>query len=329
MKILIVGLGSMGKRRIRNLKQLKVGEITGFDINESRRKEAEGKYGIQTLGDLKDIKMFDALVVSTPPDKHNEYVKLAIRNKKPVFVEASVILEGLEELDKLAKKEKVLVTPSCTFRFHPAIKKITAIAQSGRYGKVTSFNYYLGQYLPDWHPWENIKNFYVGKKETGGAREMVAFELTWLTGILGFPKNVSGFYGKTLNMGVDIDDTYVISLDFGKILGNITIDVVARYALRSLILNMEKGQILWRWDENKIKLYEADNKCWREIQYLGGQTAVGYNKNIIEDMYVEEMKVFVGAIKGKKEFPNSLKEDIEVLKILNDAEKSNDKKHKN
>ena len=46
MRFLIIGLGSMGKRRIRNLQSLDVGEISGFDISEGRRKEAREKYGI-------------------------------------------------------------------------------------------------------------------------------------------------------------------------------------------------------------------------------------------------------------------------------------------
>lgn len=322
MKFLIIGLGSMGKRRVRNLQFLKAGEILGFDLREDRRKEAEEKYGIETTGDLKtaDLKNIDAVIVSTPPDKHNLGIKFALDNNKPAFVEASVILQGLEELDKLAKEKKIMVAPSCTLRFHPAIKDIARIVKSGKYGKATNFNYYLGQYLPDWHPWEKVTDFYVGKKDTGAGREMVTFELTWLVDILGFPKNVKGFYGKTMDMGADIDDTYAISLDFGGVLGSMTIDVVARYALRSLVLNMEKAQILWRWDENVMNLYEADNQRWIKYFYPQGQTIAGYNKNIIEDMYIEEMGKFIDAVRGKNKFPNTLDEDIKVLKILHKIE---------
>lgn len=161
MKFLIIGLGSMGKRRIRNLQYLKAGEILGFDKNEERRKEAESKYGIKTFRDFKETigDKSDAFIISTPPDIHNEYIKLAIENKKPAFVEASVILEGLDELNNFAKEENVFIAPSCTFKFHPAIKKIKEIVDKGDYGKITNFTYYLGQYLPDWHPHEKHKEF--------------------------------------------------------------------------------------------------------------------------------------------------------------------------
>lgn len=314
MKFLIIGLGSMGKRRIRNLQYLKAGEILGFDKNEERRKEAESKYNIKTLPDFKEAigENPDVLIISTPPDVHNEYIKLAIENKKPAFVEASVILEGLDELNNFAKKENVLIVPSCTFRFHPAIKKIKEIVNSGQYGKITNFTYYLGQYLPDWHPYENIKNFYVGKKETSGAREMVSFELTWIVDILGFPKNITGFFGKTFEMGVDIDDTYVFSLDFGDKYGSILVDVVSRYATRSLILNTEKAQIMWRMDEDFIKIYDAESKKWGTIDYE--------KDDVAEQMYTEEMKSFIDNVKGKGNFPNSLEDDIKILKLLNKLE---------
>jgi len=124
-----------------------------------------------------------------------------------------------------------------------------------------------------------------------------------------------------MNFGANIDDTYVISLNFGKVLGSITIDVVARYATRSLIMNMEKGQILWKWDEDFLKLYDAEIRKWKKINLPKGKAAKGYNKNIIEEMYIDEVKAFIGAVKGKRIFPNSLADDIKVLKILEGVEK--------
>ncbi len=312
----------MGKRRVRNLQALQAGEIIGVELQEEKRKEAGEKYGIKTADDISKINLaeIDAIIISTPPDKHNEWIELAIQNKKPVFVEASIILEGLEELGDKAKAAGVLIAPSATLRFHPAIKTIREIVKSGKYGRVTNFSYHLGQYLPDWHPWEKVGNVYFGKKETSGSREMVAFELTWLADIIGFPKKVTGFYGKTMDLGADIDDTYVISLAFDQAFGNLTIDVVARYAIRTLVLNMERAQILWRWDDKVVKLYDARTKEWQEIAITTGQAAEGYNPNITEDMYVDEMRAFIEAVEGKTPFPNTLDDDIKVLKILNQVE---------
>lgn len=322
MKFLIIGLGSMGKRRIRNLQALHTGTIIGVDLRDDRRKEVEEKYNIKTIKNLQDvpIDLIDAVIVSTPPDKHDFGIQYAIDNRKPVFVEASVVLGKLEDLQALARKKHVLVCPSCTFRFHPAIQIIKKLVVSGTFGKVTNFSYHMGQYLPDWHPWEKLSDCYTSKKETGGAREMVAFELTWLTDVVGFPKRIVGFFGKTISMGVDIDDTYAFSLDCGGKYGTVTVDVVARYATRRFLLNLEYGQILWSWDDPFIRIYGAKKKKWSSRSYQKGTAAKGYNKNIAEDMYVDEMRAFINAIKGKRQFQNTLSDDINVLKLLYSVE---------
>ena len=322
MTILIIGLGSMGKRRVRNLQSLGGHEIIGLEPKEENRKETEEKYGIKTASDIKDIdlSLIDAIIISTPPDKHNEWIEFAIENLKPAFVEASVVLEGLEELNEKAKASKVLIAPSCTFKFHPALARIIEIVRSGKYGKVTNFNYHQGFYLPDWHPWEKVSDVYFGKKETSGAREMVAFELTWLTEAVGWPEAVKGFYGRTMDLGADIDDTYVIALKLKNGFGNLTIDTTARAPVRDLILNLEKAQILWNWDHPLIKLYDAETKTWQEIKISMDEATEGYNPNITESMYIDEVRAFMGAVQGKSPFPNTLEDDIKVLKILNEIE---------
>lgn len=325
MKALQIGLGSMGKRRIRNLLSLGLEDITGFDMREDRRKEAEEKYGITTTGKLADgiISESDIFIISTPPDKHLEYIKLAVEKGKSAFVEASVIKEGLEDVSAAAKKENVLIAPSCTFRFHAGIKTIKELALSNKYGKLCNFVYYMGQYLPDWHPWESIKDFYVGKRNTSASREMVPFELTWILDITGYPLEVFGFYGKTHDMGVDIDDTYSVNLKFKDFFGTLMVDVVSRFATRSLFLNLERAHIRWNWEEKAIKLYEADSKRWIHYHEPAGQASSGYNVNIVEEMYIEEMRAFIDAVRGVKPFPNTLDDDIAVLEILEKIERTN------
>jgi len=322
MKFLIVGLGSMGKRRIRCLYSIGYSDIIGYDIRSDRLEEASSKYKIKTINSIDEInlKEVDCIIISTPPDIHNYYIKLAISNKIPAFVEASVVLEGLEELNDLSRNKKVLIGPSCTMKFHPAIKDIAEIINSGKFGKVSNFSYHSGQYLPDWHPWEDVKDFYVSKKETGGCREIVPFELTWIVEIFGFPENIVGFYGHTIDVGADIDDTYVLSMDFKDKYGSMLVDVTSRYAIRSLIVNLEFGQIVWRWDENCVKLYDAKSSRWINYQLSQGISVEGYNKNIIENMYIDEIKAFISSIVKQSTYPNSLDEDIKVLKLLEKAE---------
>ncbi len=318
MNFLQIGLGSMGKRRIRCLKALGHESVIGFDMRDDRRAEVEKLYHVSTVNSLDrvDFSKIDACIISVPPDKHIDYIRIAVDKKIPAFIEASVVIDGLEEVDQEARKKKVLLAPSCTLRFHPAIKDIKQIVSSGRFGKITNFSYHCGQYLPDWHPWEKVTDYYVSKKETGGAREIVPFELTWIVDIIGYPEKIAGFVGKTMDVGADIDDTYAISMRFKQGFGTFVVDVVARYAIRSLILNLEHGQIQWRWDKATVNVFDAINKRWIEYKQREAEAHAGYNRNIIEDMYIEELGTFINAAKGTATFPNTMSDDIGILKLL-------------
>ena len=100
MKALVIGLGSMGRRRVRCLRELGVPAIVGFDTRADRRAGAAQEYGIavrDTL-DSADLGSFDVVVISTPPDQHHLAMGRAIAAGKPCFVEASVLREPLPAL---------------------------------------------------------------------------------------------------------------------------------------------------------------------------------------------------------------------------------------
>ncbi len=325
MKFLVIGLGSMGKRRVRCLKALGYKDIIGYDPRTDRRKESEELYGIQTVEAIPNtLKNFDALLISTPPDIHDEYIKLGLKDRVPCFVEASVIVDGLSKINMISKEQNVFIAPSCTLKFHPMIQEIKKIAQSKKYGKLCNFTYNCGQYLPDWHPWEKVSDYYVSKKETGGAREIVAFELTWLADIIDSPLEIKGFYGKTMDVGADIDDTYVATIKWDSGYGIFQVDVVARFATRFLLMNFEKAQLRWDWDEGCIRIYDVDSKSWSKVEQTYKESHPGYNKNILEDIYINEISSFIAGIKDPKAFPSNLEEDIRILTLLNQIEVSNE-----
>lgn len=323
MKFLVIGLGSMGKRRVRCLQALGYTDIIGYDPREDRQLESNTKYSIKTINSLDKVNLseFDAFVISTPPDKHLQYAKLAIDNNKPAFIEASVILEEVKEI-KSFNKQNVFLAPSCTLRFHPMIKDITSIIKSEKYGKVTNFTYHSGQYLPDWHPWEKVDEFYVSNRITGGAREVVPFELTWIVDTIGWPNEVKGVFEKTLDFGANIEDTYAFILKYSDKIGCVMVDAAARYAIRNLVINLEKAQIQWRWDDSFFKLYESVTNRWVTFNQSEFSASPGYNKNIGEVMYVEEVACFIKGIKSNSFYPNSIDNDIKILELLNSIENS-------
>ncbi len=327
MNFLIVGLGSMGKRRIRCLKALGYKNIFGFDCREDRRIDAEKKNAIKTYSDfsfaLNKVKP-SALIISVPPDRHHKYIKIAIENKIHFFVEASVVDTDMEIVEQNLKQVNIIAAPSATLLFHPAIQKISEIIKANKLGKVSNIVLHSGQYLPDWHTYENVSDFYVSNPITGGAREIVPFELTWFTKLFGFPQRVCGNFRKTISIkgAESIEDTYNFLLDYGKFLASITVDVVSRHATRRLLINGEKKQLIWDWDVNCIKLYNPENLKWEKIPYKMDSAEKGYNPNIGENMYINEIKYFIESIDSKRHFINTIENDHKVLKLLYAIEES-------
>lgn len=327
MRFVIVGLGSMGKRRVRCLKSLGYEDVAGFDLRSDRRDEAAEKYGIATYGSIDEaIKDFKptAMIISVPPDIHHQYIKIALENNIHFFVEASVVDTDIEQIKEQLKEKDVVCAPSATMCYHPAVKLIAQMVNNGDLGKVSNVIYHSGQYLADWHVYESVSDYYVSNPMTGGCREIVPFELGWITNMLGFPKRVCGNKRKTVEIkgAEDIDDTYNCLLDYDDCLVSLTVDVVSRYATRRLLINGDQKQLRWDWNDDHIQLFSVEEGAWKKVPYKVSAAEEGYNKNIGENMYIDEIRNFLSAIGGKEKFLNSMENDHNVLKLLYAIEES-------
>lgn len=323
LRFLIIGLGSMGNRRIRNLLRNGEHQIVGHDILPERMKLAKAKYGIGTVKDMKEVSWanIDAMVICTPPDKHGDYIRLAIKNKKHFFVEHPVSDDGYEDIFK-SKNIKVVKAPSCTLRYHAPIKMMKKILDKGEIGKVLAFQYHMGQYLADWHPWEDYRQVYFSKKQTGACREMLPFELIWLNWLMKSEvKEISGFISKASSLKMTADDIILANLKYKNgILGNVMIDVISRKPFRTLRVLGSKGVLEWENFDSIIKIFDSTSKKTRKVVVLKGHSESGYINE--EEMYNEEIKVFLDAIRNKKKYPHTFVNNFYLLKTLYALEKS-------
>jgi len=326
LRFFIVGLGSMGKRRIRNLQTLGQTKLAGFDPRADRRAEASSRYGIEVFDSLdKGLDDFrpNALVISTSPDLHMKYAFLALRRGLHCFIEASVV-EGdrIADLHEALEQTNLVIVPSCTMRYHPGTEVVREIIREGRIGKPLNLNYLTGQYLPDWHPWENIKDFYVSKRETGGAREIVAFELTWINEVFGSPKPLACVKDKLTDLDADIDDIYHCLLRYpDDLLANLTVEVISRpKAIRELNILGTDGRLVFSGEDNCVRYRTVGDQDWTRINLGIGTIADGYINP--EEPYIAEMSDFLRAINGgdRRLFPNTLKDDARILALLDNLE---------
>jgi predicted dehydrogenase len=328
INILVIGLGSMGKRRIRCLRALGVERIVGYDRRADRRAEVESLWPdiscSETVEAAMDNGPYAGWVISVPPAAHVSYMNLALEHRTGFFVEASVVDTGLDAVIRAVAAAGIVAAPSRTLCYHPAIKEIKRIVASGELGKISNVLLHSGQYLPDWHVYEDVSQYYVSEPETGGCREIVPFELTWFTDIFGFPRRVGGNCRRTIRIeGAErIDDTYNCLLDYGEHLAVMVVDVVSRYATRRLMINGADKQLLWSWDIPEVKVYDPGSNTWDSRAYSAGPAASGYNPNISEGMYLAETEAFLRAIRGLEEYPGTLAGDHATLKLLYSIETS-------
>ena len=144
-----------------------------------------------------------------------------------------------------------------------------------------------------------------------------------LTKIFGFPSSVYGCVKKTIEIegAESIDDTYVGVLDYNSFILTLTIDVTSRVATRKMFINGSNCQLLWDWNNNFISVY-TPARGWNNLEFEMLAAEEGYNKNITEQMYIDEMASFISAINKESKFPNTLEHDKAVLNLLYSVEKS-------
>lgn len=321
MKICVIGLGSMGKRRIKLLKRLSSDStIAGIDNNVERAQSVADEYGIDCYSQLADVReKFDCAFVCTSPQFHASIIKECLENNTHVFSEINLISDLYDENIRLAKEKGKVLFLSSTPLYKEEMQIIdNRIKQND---KPCAYQYHVGQYLPDWHPWDNLNDFFVSNKNTNGCRELFAIELPWIQHTFGKVKTVNVIKTKLTDLKLEFPDTYLVQIEHenGNI-GSLTVDVVSRQAVRKLEIFNEDLYI--RWDGTPDSLYEKDIAAGELKQIPTGEYIHenGYSESINEYAYMKEIEEFFEVIKGKEPL-YGFEKDKDILKIIDKIER--------
>ncbi len=322
MKALIVGLGSMGKRRIRLLKGINPNaEVIGVDTNPERRSQVE-EMGFKTFSSIIEAakEKPDVAFVCTAPLSHYSIIKELLENKINTFTELNLVKDGYEELMGLAKENKTVLFLSSTMLYRGEINFI--MNEVKNFDKPISYIYHVGQYLPDWHPWESYKNFFVSNKRTNGCRELFGIEMPWIIETFGKIKDVYSTADKLTDLDVDFPDRFFITLthDDGT-KGVIAVDVVCPKAVRNLEVFGEGLHLFW--EGNPKALWKFNNQT-KEKEFINTYESFEhdsrYSDNIVENAYVDEMQNFLAVVDGKEEAKYSYEKDLYTISIMDRIE---------
>lgn len=320
MKVAVVGLGSMGKRRIRLMKQYAPDlEIIGVDHDEKRCASAREEFGIRicdTLERLCGQETIDCGFVCTSPLSHCQIIRQFIQYGISVFTEMNLIADGYEEFIQ-TKQVKLFLSSTFLYR-----RDLAWVIDRVR-GQRVDYIYHTGQYLPDWHPWEDYRHFFVADKRTNGCREILAIELPWMIACFGEIRKVTVKKDNLSGLEIDYPDNYIVLLEHENgSKGMLAADVVARKAIRRLEIYNEQMEIRWDGTPDSLEEWDVGEGKMRPVPvYDDVMRDARYCDTIIENAYMDEIAAFFAWLKGDaSQVRYSFRQDIEVLRLIDEIE---------
>lgn len=323
MKVVVIGLGSMGRRRIRLLKTLpSVAEIVGVNRSPERRAQVEEEFGIRTFATLAEAIAAAkprAAFLCTAPASHGPAVMECIDAGLDLFMEINLLGDWYGEAAAKAKEKGVKLFISST----PVYRRETRhIADAVRATGPVSYMYHCGQYLPDWHPWEDYRDFFASKKATNGCREILCVELPWMEKAFGKVESVQVMSGRLTSLDIDFPDHYMISVRHeGGCKGLYCQDIVSRKGLRRLEVFSEKLHLFWEGTPDSLSEYDIAAKKLNRVRLYEDVVQDGrYNANIIENAYLDEINAFFDYVEKGVEPPYTFAEDAHTLAVVDEIE---------
>lgn len=309
MKILFVGLGSIGQRHLRNIKLLYPNykiiafrklnrDLTLDNKNKVLKKNLNKKYDIQVFKNynlaLKEKP--DAVFICNPTTQHVLYAMEAAKHKINIFIDKPIShnLKNLDKLKRLVKKNKVHLFVGYQLRFSESLNYIKKIIDNKTLGRLCGANIYNGEYLPDYHKYEDYKKTTMAQKKLGGGViNSQIHELDYCIYLFGKPLSWKSKCGKFSDLKINVED-YLNSLIFfkkDKVAVNLTLDFFQRPPVRQMFITGTKKSLKWDYYKNFIEINDyTSKKC--KIKKFGK-----FDRN---KMFVNQTKFFFKLIKKSK-----------------------------
>ena len=315
MKYLIAGFGSIGRRHFRNLLTLGERDLVVYHTHQSTLPDDE-LAGFPVESDLRAALAYepDAVIISNPTALHLDVAIPAAQCGCHLLIEKPIShsLAKLDELEGAVLHNNCRVLVGFQFRFHPGLQQVKKLLGAGAIGKPVSARAHWGEYLPEWHPWEDYKQGYAARPELGGGVVLtLSHPLDYLPWLLGEVNELSAFTSR-VGLNLPVEDSAEIVLRFTSgALGSIHLDYVQRPASHWLEVIGTNGGIHWDNTDGIVHLTKVG----------GGDNAVslrefyppeGFERNW---MFLDELRHFRDLMKGTVEPLCSLQDGIQALRL--------------
>lgn len=331
MKFLIAGLGSIGRRHFRNLISLGEQDIVLLRTRKATLPDAELEgYPVETdiQGALRKYKP-DAVIVANPTSMHLDIAIPAAEAGSHILLEKPVSnsLERLGTLQQAAQKSGSKILVGFQFRYHPTLNKARELIQEGALGKILTVHAHWGEYLPQWHPWEDYRQSYAARADLGGGVIVtLTHPLDYLRFLIGEVESLWSFHGHISPLEVEVEDVAEIGLKFKNgAIGGVHLNYVQRPPVHKLEIVGTTGTLRWDNVDGLLHFYRmsvpfgsySDVAPDAVIESFSLPEAFDRNQ-----LFVAQTRHFVEVVRGLKEPLCSLADGILALRLALAARES-------
>lgn len=304
MKVCFVGLGSIGKRHLKNLHYMCNKLNIDLEVHALRNtdKELDEEVKNKISKFEKDINNldydYDITFITNPTSMHYETINLFKDRTLNMFIEKPIFHSLDCDLKKLNLKENGIYYVAAPMRYTNVIRELKEIIKQE---KVYSVRNICSSYLPEWRKGVDYREVYSAKKELGGGISLDCIhEWDYLINLFGFPDKVINIQGKYSSLEIDSDDISIYIADYKDKLVELHLDYIGKETRREIELITENGLIVADFIKNEIRFSYKDKLVF---------------ENDDDEIYIRELEEFFNMINSKIENTNSIEHAYNVLKI--------------
>jgi predicted dehydrogenase len=250
LKIVVVGLGSIGQRHARILR-----DRLGYDIYALRSSQATApnELGLPELHSWDEVKKLGATAafICSPTFLHVRDALKAAECGLHVFIEKPLSdkMDGVVELETLCSQKKLSAYVGYGLRFHPVIMYLKDFLKDK---KAASANVVCSSYLHRWRK-EQAPNYSSFKDQGGGVILDLSHEFDYVDYLLGSVAEIKGVKGKRSMVTVDSEDfaDAVVTLESGAV-AKVHLDLFTENAVRTINVQYNGGFVVGDLIENTV-----------------------------------------------------------------------------
>jgi predicted dehydrogenase len=303
MNILIVGLGSIARKHIKAIRELNI-EANLYALRSS--KNASQEQSIKNIYHLEEITgKIDFAIIANPSNMHFQYIEILAKMEIPLFIEKPPLssLQNADYLTELISTNNVFTYVACNLRFHPCILFLKDFLKQNNI-RINEINVYCGSFLPEWRPERNFREIYSANPEMGGGVHLDLFhEIDYTVWLFGFPRRSSAIKRNVSSLNIKAVDYANYVLEYTNFTVSIILNYYRKNPKRLIEIVLDNGTIEIDLLECKI-LDNSNNILYKLDNFQLSRT------------YYEQMKYFVDSLKFNNRNFNSLKDSIEILRIV-------------